>query len=85
MRTIEEGEHRLVAIREVSTVAGINAHVPARSLWIMTGEARTKWLHGIAARLTDLIDGERRNRRRRVSITFRTAKDAALVRSNNKT
>jgi alkylated DNA repair dioxygenase AlkB len=59
----------------------VSVHVPARSLWVTTGEARSKWLHGIAARLTDLIEGERRKRGRRVSITFRTAKDPSLVPS----
>jgi alkylated DNA repair dioxygenase AlkB len=54
-------------------------HIPRRSLWIMTGESRTKWLHGIAARLNDVIDGERRPRGRRISITFRTAVDPTLV------
>ena len=53
--------------------------VPARSFWVITGEARSKWMHGIAARLTDVIEGERRKRRRRVSITFRTAKVASTV------
>ena len=57
----------------------VSVHVPARSLWVLSGEARTKWLHGIAARLTDLIDGERRKRGRRVSITFRTAKDPSML------
>jgi alkylated DNA repair dioxygenase AlkB len=57
----------------------VSALVPARSLWVLSGEARTKWLHGIATRLTDPIDGERRKRARRVSITFRTAKDPAGV------
>ncbi len=49
--------------------------VPARSLWVIAGEARWKWTHGIAPRLTDVIEGERRPRSRRVSITFRTARD----------
>src|SRR2546423_12039557 len=49
-------------------------HIPARSFLKISGEARTKWRHGIAARLTDMIGGERRSRGRRVSITFRTAK-----------
>ncbi len=47
--------------------------VPARSFWVMTGEARSAWTHGIASRLNDVINGERRRRGRRVSITFRTA------------
>ena len=57
----------------------VSVHVPARSLWVLSGQARTKWLHGIAARLTDPIEGERRKRGRRVSITFRTAKKAEVV------
>jgi alkylated DNA repair dioxygenase AlkB len=48
--------------------------VPARSFWVITGDARSVWTHGIAARLTDNIAGERRPRQRRVSITFRTAR-----------
>lgn len=47
--------------------------VPARSLWVITGEARSEWRHGIASRLADTVDGERRPRGRRISITFRTA------------
>jgi alkylated DNA repair dioxygenase AlkB len=55
--------------------AGEKVHtvVPARSLWVLSGPARTDWKHGIAARLSDIIDGERRLSGRRVSITFRTA------------
>jgi hypothetical protein len=49
-------------------------YVPVRSLWVITGEARSRWRHGIASRLTDVIAGERRLRGRRVSITFRTGK-----------
>src|SRR5688572_626864 len=49
--------------------------VPARSLWIITGPARSKWLHGIAPRMNDVIRGERHKRGRRVSVTFRTAKN----------
>lgn len=51
----------------------VPVHVPARSLWVLSGEARTQWQHGIAPRLSDVIDGMRRPRQRRVSITFRTA------------
>lgn len=54
-------------------------HVPARSLWVITGEARWKWLHGIAERLTDKIRGERRERGRRISLTFRTGKTAVAT------
>jgi alkylated DNA repair dioxygenase AlkB len=44
-----------------------------RSLWILAGEARTTWMHGIKARKTDVVDGIKRPRGRRVSITMRTA------------
>jgi alkylated DNA repair dioxygenase AlkB len=53
--------------------------VPARSLWVASGEARWRWTHGIAPRLSDVIEGERRRRGRRVSLTFRIAKDAAAA------
>jgi alkylated DNA repair dioxygenase AlkB len=53
--------------------------VPARSLWVASGEARWRWTHGIAPRLSDVIDGERRRRGRRVSLTFRIAKDQAAA------
>ena len=42
------------------------------SLLVLSGPARYAWTHGIAARKSDLIDGRRRKRERRVSITFRT-------------
>jgi alkylated DNA repair dioxygenase AlkB len=51
----------------------VSVHVPRRSLWILGGEARAKWLHGIAPRLNDTINGVRTPRARRISITFRTA------------
>jgi alkylated DNA repair dioxygenase AlkB len=54
--------------------------VPARSLWVIEGDARYQWLHGIAARLHDKIGNARRKRGTRVSITFRlksTESDAA--------
>jgi alkylated DNA repair dioxygenase AlkB len=51
----------------------VPVHVPARSFWKISGEARWKWLHGIAPRLTDVFGGERHRRGRRISITFRTA------------
>jgi alkylated DNA repair dioxygenase AlkB len=52
----------------------VSIDVPARSLWVMTGEARTSWKHAIAARKSDVVGGLRRARRRRISITFRTAR-----------
>ncbi|MEU4085873.1 alpha-ketoglutarate-dependent dioxygenase AlkB [Streptomyces aureus] len=42
------------------------------SLLVMTGPARYEWRHAIAARRSDLWDGGRVPRGRRVSVTFRT-------------
>ncbi len=43
----------------------------SRSLIVLKDDARYKWLHGIAPRKTDKLDGERPERGRRVSLTFR--------------
>ena len=42
-----------------------------KSLIVLSGDARNKWLHGIAARKTDMWKGEKIERKRRVSLTFR--------------
>lgn len=42
-----------------------------RSLVVLSGEARYAWLHGIVARKSDEWDGEKHERQRRVSLTFR--------------
>jgi alkylated DNA repair protein alkB family protein 8 len=45
--------------------------VPTRSLLVMTGASRYEWTHAIPPRAFDVIDGQKVNRKRRVSITFR--------------
>jgi alkylated DNA repair dioxygenase AlkB len=47
-----------------------------RSLLVLGGEARSRWMHGIAPRKSDSGPLGKRLRSRRVSITFRTAKNA---------
>ncbi len=49
----------------------IPAWLAPRSLVVLSGEARYKWLHGIAARKSDPCEGEKHERGRRVSLTFR--------------
>ena len=66
------GSDVVVDFKEAHKKLHLPIHIPARSLWVISGDARTKWTHGIAPRLTDLTGGERRTRGRRVSITFRT-------------
>lgn len=59
---------------EFSTVQGEKLSVPMerRAAIVLAGEARTKWRHGIATRLTDEIAGVKKLRSRRVSLTFRS-------------
>jgi alkylated DNA repair dioxygenase AlkB len=42
------------------------------SLYVMQGEARYQWKHGIMARKSDVYSGRRIQRGRRISLTFRT-------------
>ncbi len=42
-----------------------------RSLIVLNGEARSEWLHGIPARKSDVWDGVKYPRQRRISLTFR--------------
>ena len=50
-----------------------------RSLVLLYGDARAKWRHGIAKRHSDTWGGQRIERQRRVSITFRTIAEAGLA------
>lgn len=42
------------------------------SVLILTADSRNQWMHGIDKRKTEKSPGGQRNRRRRVSLTFRT-------------
>ena len=44
------------------------------SLLVMAGEARHDWTHAIPARKTDLVEGQKSQRTRRISLTFRQMK-----------
>ena len=46
--------------------------LPSRSLLLLQGDARYHWQHGIAKRKSDVVDGVKVPRGRRVSLTFRT-------------
>ena len=49
----------------------VSVELPRRSLLVMRDEARYEWQHGIAARKTDVINGRKVPRNRRLSLTFR--------------
>lgn len=46
--------------------------LPRRSMLVLRGESRSVWRHGIAQRRRDIVDDRSRERKRRVSLTFRS-------------
>ena len=52
----------------------IDLYLKPRSLMIFSGEARYNWLHSIAQRKVDKVEGLLKFRHRRVSLTFRKVK-----------
>lgn len=46
-------------------------YLEKRSLIVLSSEARYKWQHAIPARKSDIVDGVKLERQRRVSVTFR--------------
>lgn len=51
----------------------LSAILQPRSLLILSGDARYEWTHEIPARKSDVVDGKKALRGRRISLTFRTA------------
>ena len=47
-------------------------YLEPQSLAVLSGDARYKWQHGIAARKSDKLHGMNLPRGRRISLTFRT-------------
>ncbi|KAJ1476752.1 hypothetical protein T484DRAFT_1907362, partial [Baffinella frigidus] len=73
-------EEHLVSVSLLSSVvmelrppAGATRHLdlPPSSALLFTGASRFQWTHGIPTRRHDRVDGEMRERSRRVSLTFR--------------
>ena len=52
----------------------IDIYLQPRSLLVFSGEARYNWLHSIALRKVDKVDGLLKFRHRRISLTFRKVK-----------
>ena len=57
----------------------IDLYMQPNSLMIFSGEARYAWLHSIALRKVDKVDGLLRFRHRRVSLTFRKVKRTPCI------
>jgi len=49
-------------------------HFQPASLLVLKGDARHMWTHAIPPRKTDVIEGQKHVRSRRISLTFRTMK-----------
>lgn len=49
----------------------IDLYVEPNSLYIMSGDSRYKWTHEMASRKYDIINGDKIERNRRISVTFR--------------
>ncbi len=52
----------------------VDLYLMPNSLMVFSGEARYNWLHSIALRKVDKVDGLLKFRHRRVSLTFRKVK-----------
>jgi hypothetical protein len=74
------GSDIVIDFAERAATTKVSLHVPARSLWVIAGPSRWQWTHAIAHRKSDVIDGMKVPRARRVSITFRTASEKNRAR-----
>jgi alkylated DNA repair dioxygenase AlkB len=58
-----------------------SVYLPSRSVYVLSGEARWDWKHGIEGRDRDVVDGVTILRDIRVSVTFRWMKQGGDVLS----
>jgi alkylated DNA repair dioxygenase AlkB len=75
--TLSLGAACVMLFRHPRTGARVERMLNPGSLLVLAGPARSQWRHEIPARKSDVVDGVRRARGRRVSVTFRT-----IVRSS---
>lgn len=73
------GDDVVMSFSQPRSEVSVDVWVPARSLWVARDEARWRWLHAIRPRLSDVWEGARRRRQRRVSLTFRTLRDPPAI------
>lgn len=70
--SISLGSACVMTFAEPATGASVQVLVEPGALMVISGDARYVWRHSIAARRSDVVDGRRIERDRRVSLTFRT-------------
>lgn len=68
---ISLGDDYPMRFTNVSTAQALDVWLPVGSACVISGPARYEWRHEIAKRKSDLFDGTRKLRKRRVSVTFR--------------
>jgi alkylated DNA repair dioxygenase AlkB len=66
------GSDYLMDFTHSQTAQKTSLFLPPRSLLMLQGDARYHWQHGIAKRKSDVVDGLKVQRGRRMSLTFRT-------------
>lgn len=71
--TISLGDEYPMRFTNFLTAEAIDVWLPVGSACIISGPARYEWRHEIAKRKSDHFSGARKMRKRRVSVTFRTA------------
>ncbi len=69
--SISLGSGCIMDFTHVGTKEKKSLLLEARSAVVLQGESRYDWQHGIASRKTDLYEGVRHERQKRVSLTFR--------------
>ena len=69
----------VLTLRLAKTLEEVPLFLESGGLLILAEDARFKWMHGIEARKTDIVDGRIVARDRRVSLTYRTACDVQRV------
>ena len=76
--TLSLGSPCVMALREKRGAGRFDLVLAPGSLLVLQGPARYGWTHAIPARKSDKVDGIRRARTRRVSLTFRAVRDGSL-------
>jgi alkylated DNA repair dioxygenase AlkB len=73
---------RKVGTNDAASIAVSNVpvvvHIPARSAYILTGDARYRFTHSIPFVAADTVDGHKIERTKRTSITFRNISQSML-------
>jgi alkylated DNA repair dioxygenase AlkB len=63
--------HCEMVFRSIDDSAKVSIILEPRSLIVLSGEGRYRWTHEIPSRKSDIINGLRQQRDRRISLTFR--------------